>query len=203
MASGTPGAGGCTSSLMAVRWTITISIANIVEGFYMNFLMATPLKMSSITDPTRMGAKVDKWTLRFLSMAQSVARWSKDPSTRVGAVLVSPDRRIVIPGYNGLPRGIEDSTDRLLNREWKLRTILHAEHNAILTARQDVSGWTMYVTHHPCSNCAAVMVQSGIGAVHYIRDNAFEDKWRCSLETAGILFKEAGVHVEGHRLWMG
>ncbi len=141
---------------------------------------------------------MSKWPLRFLSLADSVAGWSKDPSSKVGAVLVSPDRSIVIPGYNGLPRGIEDSTDRLLSREWKMLTILHAEHNAILTARQDVAGWVMYVTHHPCSNCASVMVQSGIAEVHYRRNMEFEERWEVPLAIAKDLFSEAGTVLMGH-----
>lgn len=111
---------------------------------------------------------------------------------------MSPDRSIVIPGYNGLPRGIDDSTDRLLSREWKMLTILHAEHNAILTARQDVSGWSMYVTHHPCSNCASVMVQSGIAEVHYRRNMEFEERWEVPLAIAKDLFSEAGTVLMGH-----
>ena len=141
---------------------------------------------------------MSKWPLRFLSLADSVAGWSKDPSSKVGAVLVSPDRSIVIPGYNGLPRGIDDSTDRLLSREWKLATVLHAELNAILTARQNVSGWAMYVTHHPCSNCASVMIQSGISCVHYRTDRDFENRWAVSLGRAKDLLAEAGVLLEGY-----
>ena len=141
---------------------------------------------------------MSKWHRRFLDLAGSVASWSKDPSTKVGAVLVSPDRGLVIPGYNGLPRGVDDDPHRFQDREWKLATVLHAELNAILTARQNVSGWVMYVTHHPCSNCASVMIQSGISCVHYRTDRDFENRWAVSLGRAKDLLAEAGVLLEGY-----
>ena len=58
-----------------------------------------------------------KWDVRFLELAKQIASWSKDPSTQVGCVVVGPDREIRSTGFNGLPRGIEDSEERLNNRE--------------------------------------------------------------------------------------
>jgi len=59
-----------------------------------------------------------KWNERFMSLAEEVSKWSKDPSTQVGCILVK-DRRVISTGFNGLPRGISDSLDRLTNREIK------------------------------------------------------------------------------------
>ena len=77
---------------------------------------------------------MNKWDKRFLELAKQIASWSKDPSTQVGCVVVGPDREIRSTGFNGLPRGIEDSEDRLNNREIKYPMICHAEENAIMHA---------------------------------------------------------------------
>ncbi|NCA14162.1 MAG: hypothetical protein EBS89_08535, partial [Proteobacteria bacterium] len=75
----------------------------------------------------------DRW---FLGLAHYVSTASKDPSTKVGAVIVDAERRVVSVGYNGLPRGVEDSEERLHNREVKYKMIIHAERNAILFAQR-------------------------------------------------------------------
>jgi dCMP deaminase len=103
------------------------------------------------------------WDMRFMAMATLVSTWSKDPRKRVGAVLVSPDRRHVSVGYNGLPSGFPD--DVMLDRETKNRYSLHAETNAIAQAAQDVRGWTLYVTEAPCLQCALSIHRAGISRV--------------------------------------
>ena len=60
-----------------------------------------------------------KWDVRFLELAKHISLWSKDPSTQVGCVVVGPDREIRSTGFNGLPRGLEDTEERLNNREIK------------------------------------------------------------------------------------
>jgi deoxycytidylate deaminase len=94
----------------------------------------------------------------------SIARWSKDPSRGVGAVIVSPSRQIVATGFNGLPRGIEDRPERL-ERPVKYDLICHAEMNAIIQcARNGVTpvGSTMYTSFAPCVHCTLSIIQSGI-----------------------------------------
>ena len=93
------------------------------------------------------------WHTRFMGLAHHVALWSKDESTKVGAVIVDKDNRIVSLGYNGPPRGVSDEH---INREIKLLRTLHAEENAILFARGNADGNILYITHHPCAHCAAV-----------------------------------------------
>jgi dCMP deaminase len=105
----------------------------------------------------------DKWDVRFLSMASLVATWSKDPSTKVGAVIVDDQRRIVSLGYNGFPKNICDDK-RLDKREIKYKMIVHAECNALLFASmQSSTDYTIY-THPfmPCPACAGMIIQSGI-----------------------------------------
>jgi dCMP deaminase len=103
------------------------------------------------------------WDGRFVAMAELVATWSKDPRKKVGAVLVSPDRRHFSIGYNGLPAGFPD--DVVLDRDMKNRYTLHAETNAIAQAAQDVRGWTLYVTEAPCLGCALAIHRAGISRV--------------------------------------
>jgi dCMP deaminase len=131
--------------------------------------------------------------MRFLSLAEHVSRWSKDPSTQVGAVIVDPRRRVVSVGYNGLPQGVEDSDDRLNDRELKYKLIQHAERNAILFARGSVEGCTLY-THPflPCASCAGMLIQAGIAAVvSYAVDE--RHRWRADIELGKQLLDEAGV----------
>lgn len=105
-----------------------------------------------------------KWDQRFLNVANEIASWSKDPSTKVGAVLVSPCKTKVSWGYNGLPRSIADTDERLLNKELKNKLTVHAELNCILNAT-DTIGWTLYVTKPPCIKCAAAIIQAKIATV--------------------------------------
>ena len=76
----------------------------------------------------------EKWDRRFLDLASHICGWSKDPSTKVGCVVVGEDREIRSTGFNGFPRGIEDSMERLDDRELKYPLICHAEENAIMHA---------------------------------------------------------------------
>lgn len=106
---------------------------------------------------------MDKWDWRMMDVAKwNVASWSKDPSEGVGALLVSPDFRQVSWGFNGFPRGIEDTEERLNDKETKLKLTIHAELNALNNAVVDVTGWTLYCTKFPCSNCAKSIIQKGI-----------------------------------------
>ena len=99
------------------------------------------------------------WDQRFLHAARMFAGWSKDPSTKVGAVAVR-DRRILVQGYNGLPSGITDSDSRLKNRDTRLAMTVHAEMNCVSFAARNgvcLAGATMYVWPlMTCSQCAAV-----------------------------------------------
>lgn len=135
---------------------------------------------------------MDKWTARFLEMAELVGGWSKDPSTKVGAVIVRPDRTIASLGYNGFPRGVED---RYFDREHKLLRTVHAEMNAILSAREPLGGCTLYVSPlFPCANCAAAIIQSGITTV-VARMSAVRPEWQNSFDAAADIFSQSGVKV--------
>jgi dCMP deaminase len=108
---------------------------------------------------------VAKWDERFMQLARHVAMWSKDPSTKVGAVVVDAKRRVIAMGYNGFPRGVDDSPERYADRPTKYAHVVHAELNAILNALGPVEGCTLYVTLEPCTTCAKAIIQSGITRV--------------------------------------
>ena len=133
------------------------------------------------------------WDERYLELAKTVAGWSKDPSTQCGAVIVRPDNRIVSLGYNGFPVGVEDDW-RLEDRSIKYEMIVHAEINALVSARQSVEACTLYTYPLlPCSRCASVMIQSGIYCVLAPRFN--EERWQENLALSKSLMLEAGVQV--------
>jgi dCMP deaminase len=139
-----------------------------------------------------------KWHARFIDLALHISEWSKDPSTKVGAVIVDDERRVVSLGYNGLPRGIADSDLILNNKDIKLQVVKHAEENAILNSLLRPSGCTIYITHHPCASCAGSIIQSGIRRVVFpspYRDNTFAERWKTSLELSNQILIESGIEV--------
>lgn len=135
-----------------------------------------------------------KWDRRFLGLANLVATWSKDPSTGVGAVIVDDKHRIVSMGFNGFPRGVLDTDDKLMNRDEKLRRTIHAEENALLFATRPVAGCAIYVTHPPCARCAAKLIQAGIvRVVSRPPWNSFLERWADDMRSASEMFAEAGM----------
>ncbi len=139
------------------------------------------------------------WNKRFLKLATHISDWSKDPSTKVGCVVVGPDREIRSTGFNGLPRGIEDNSDRLNNREIKYPMICHAEENAIMHAARigiSLKGCTAYVTWPPCTRCARSLIQAGILTVIYPKNTEIPDRWASDFELSMNMFKEAGIELE-------
>ena len=139
-----------------------------------------------------------KWDLRFLSLAKEIAQWSKDPSTKVGAVIVRPDMTIASVGYNGFPRGMKDDDYLYANRDIKLSRIIHAEMNVILNAKEVLRGYTLYTwPMFCCDHCAIHVIQSGIHRVvsPKITGETLE-RWRKHLSKSQSYFSEANVFVK-------
>jgi len=113
------------------------------------------------------------WDEYFMGVAMLAAHRSKDPSTQVGACIVSPDNIIISTGYNGMPKGCSDDEfpwDRE-GEETKYPFVVHAELNAILNANgRDLRGSRIYVALFPCNECAKAIIQSGIREVVYLSD---------------------------------
>lgn len=140
-----------------------------------------------------------KWDARYLKLAEQVGSWSKDPSTKVGAVAVGDHGQVLSQGYNGFPRGISDNPERLENRELKYRYIVHAEMNAIYNASLagvSLNGSTMYVHGLPCcSECTKGLIQVGVRRIVIPRQSV-PDKWKESWQISRRMCEEAHVHVE-------
>jgi dCMP deaminase len=130
-----------------------------------------------------------------MDLARHISAWSKDPSTQVGCVIVDPDRKVVGLGFNGFPRGVEDTWERYNDRLAKIPRVVHAEANAILNAGRDLAGCTAYVTLHPCCECAKLLIQSGITVVYAPNDD-LPDRWKDSLSMAQEMLRESGVRLE-------
>lgn len=144
----------------------------------------------------RNGNSIDpKWVNRYFKIAEQVSLWSKDPSSKVGAIIVGDKGQIISQGYNGFPRGVEDSDERYQNREVKYKFVVHAEMNAILNALYNgssVDGATLYVHALPvCQECAKAIIQAGISRVYI--DTNINERWAESWGYTKTMFSEAGV----------
>ena len=138
-----------------------------------------------------------RWQARFIGLAREIASWSKDGGTQVGAVIVRPDRTICSVGFNGFPRGVEDGKFAIADRDTKLLRTIHAELNAILSAKEPLNGYSLFVwPFQPCSQCAAAIIQSGIVDVYCsYNDHMAHERWSESFKAALQMFDEAEVRV--------
>ena len=148
----------------------------------------------------------DKWDRHFLGMALYHSRLSKDPSTRVGSVIVGPDRELLSAGFNGFPRGIADTPERLNNRETKLQFVVHAEMNALLAAARTgmrLKGCVLYLAATddsgmiwggpPCTRCTVEIIQVGISEIVSYPIKTAPSRWHSDLLVSRSLLDEAGV----------
>lgn len=114
--------------------------------------------LDAILNPTQ-----PKWDYRFLEAAKFFAQWSKDPSTKTGAVIVRPDKTIAGIGYNGFPKNMSDAPELYNNREEKYSRVVHCEVNALLHSYECVQGYTLYTwPFASCDRCCVQMLQAGI-----------------------------------------
>jgi dCMP deaminase len=133
------------------------------------------------------------WDKRFLDLADHIAQWSKDPRTKVGAVIVDEKKRVVSVGYNGFPRGVADLESRYDDRPTKHLFVAHAERNALDNAPLQVDGCTLYVPLIPCNECAKSIIQSGIHRVVSYVPNRDGEGFNWDITIA--MFIEAGVEL--------
>lgn len=140
---------------------------------------------------------MNKWDEDYLALAEFWAkRKSKDPSTQTGAVIVR-DNCILAIGYNGFPKGIADTKERLEDRNTKLKLIVHCEMNAIVNYPVSMKGATLYTwPFMSCSQCAKHMIQAGItkAVAPKVPDDK-KERWAEDMGLAKALFEEAGVEV--------
>jgi len=135
-----------------------------------------------------------------MRMCNLVALQSRDPSTKVGAIIVSQDDQILSTGFNGFPRGVRDFDVRYFDRETKYKLIEHAERNAIYNAARTGTSLleaTLYVPWMPCHECARAIIQSGIKRIYIgdFGDEELKERWKESWRYSKIMFKESNVEL--------
>ena len=139
------------------------------------------------------------WNIAFMQQAQLMSTRSKDPSTKVGCIIVSPDRFVLSEGYNGFPRGVADTPERLNDRTQKYPRVVHAEANAIINAGRNgakIDNGILFVTQPPCPNCAKMIAQAGIREVFYIDLDKSKKNiagWRDELGISFDMFDEVDI----------
>lgn len=174
------------------------------------FELITPLKPLRLTNgpPYAIGVGVaagagsrtvpatEPWAVTWMGVAKRFSRRSKDPSTKVGCVVVGPDEVPRMTGVNGLPRKVRDLAERM-ERPAKYLWTSHAEENAVAQAARvgsRLNGCTIYTTHFPCSRCARSLIQAGIVRVVYGPGKTSMPPEE--FEIASIAFQESGVICE-------
>jgi dCMP deaminase len=139
-----------------------------------------------------------KWDERFLDVARIISTWSKDPSTKVGAIAVNVERKIVAQGYNGFPAGCDDSPAFYDNRESKYSRIIHAETNVICNACNAGVGLhcaTIYIYGmYPCPECVKLLAQVQVGRIVFtVGETQNLEKWKSDFDTSKALMRE--LHI--------
>ena len=139
-----------------------------------------------------------KWSGRLLKMAKDIADWSKDDSTKVGAVITTQEGGPISWGFNGMPMGIDDDVSERNQRPAKYKWYAHAEQNAIDLAKGSLEGAVMFVTFSPCAPCARSIIQNKIGTVVVDANYTFDkmpERWQEDMGIAAEMLKEAGVKL--------
>ncbi|MBW2559244.1 MAG: dCMP deaminase family protein [Deltaproteobacteria bacterium] len=142
-----------------------------------------------------------RWDRYFLGIVDVIAQKSKDPSTKVGCVIVGEDHQILSTGFNGFPRGVRDIEGRYRVRETKYQFIEHADRNAIFNAARTgiaLKGSTMYLPWRPCHECTRAIIQSGISRI--VVNNTpitidLERRWGKSWGISATMIIEAGIKI--------
>lgn len=139
------------------------------------------------------------WDKFFMDMAKLVASKSKDRSRRVGCVIVGPDNEVRSVGYNGFPRGIDDTVEARHQRPDKYKWTEHAERNAIYnSARAGIrtDGCSIYLPWFPCMDCARAIIQSGIKKMVCGEPDLNDPTWGDDFRQGKDMLAEAGVRVK-------
>lgn len=142
------------------------------------------------------------WDEFFMRHVYLASAKSKDPSSKLGAVLVK-DNTIISEGYNGFPRGVKDTLGRYIDRIEKYKYVVHAESNAILNAARNgisTKGTILYTNGIPCNECAKDIIQAGVIEVvihsHWPMGKLTgTDKWDLTAKITSIMFEECAIKI--------
>jgi dCMP deaminase len=140
------------------------------------------------------------WNDYFFTIAEAVKLKSKDPATKIGAVIVGKDKEILSTGYNSFPRGLDDSKLDRQERPEKYFWFEHAERNAIFNAAKvgtSIDGAEIYLTCDiPCVDCARAIINSGIKKIHCKKGGGTKSAiWEEGFKRSRIMFQECGVEI--------
>lgn len=139
----------------------------------------------------------EHWQEYYMGLAYKVAEGSKDGSSKVGAVLVRPDKTLASIGFNGFPARIKDREDVLKDpnlRHLKYPRMVHAEANCLNYSRDRGSdGYHLFVTMHPCDKCSLRLASTGIEHVYFATNEDYENRWAENIEIAKEILGEAGI----------
>jgi dCMP deaminase len=141
---------------------------------------------------------MENWDKKFIKLSSHVSTWSKDKNKKVGAVIVDNDNIVLSMGYNGIPRGCDDTDESRYERPIKYLFTEHAERNAIYhAARHGVSlkDCKLYVTLFPCADCARAMIQSGITKLIAPEPNLDHEVWGEHFKAAIQMMEEANIKI--------
>jgi dCMP deaminase len=137
----------------------------------------------------------EEWDGLFMRLALDVAHMSKDPNRRVGAVIVTPNRRQLSFGYNGFPKDIPDTPALLGNKAFKREHIVHAEDNCLQQTEFNPRGCTLYVTRFPCNDCAVKLREARIGRVVSPRPDYDHEFWGSSWSLSTAILLAANITI--------
>ena len=140
----------------------------------------------------------EKWDRRFLELARLISTWSKDPSTKIGTVIVGPDNEIRATGYNGLCRGMIDDLPERNERPIKYKYYEHGERNAIYNAARvgvSLKGCTAYLLSLSCCDCTRALIQAGITRIVTTPPEYDNPRWGTDLKLSRDMFDEVGIPI--------
>ena len=136
------------------------------------------------------------WDRRWIALVNLVSSWSKDRSTKVGSVIVDDRNTLVSMGWNGFPRGIDDTIEARHERPAKYDWTEHAERNAIYNAAAtgaNVRNCKMYLAWYPCADCVRAIIQSGITTVICVEPDW--DHHKFNFRVSQEMLVEAGIET--------
>ena len=143
-----------------------------------------------------------KWDRRYIALAKEVATWSKDPSTKVGAVLVRPNNSVASTGFNGFPPGHDDHPELYADREYKYQHVVNAEINALkFLEGETAQGFTFYTSFPCCPNCLEAAAKAGVARVVFPpiqfegRDPKWVDQWNGLIDQSLEIARRYNVKV--------
>jgi dCMP deaminase len=141
--------------------------------------------------------------IKYYKLAREMADlFSKDPSTKVGSIFLAPESLMIRTcGFNGMPRGIDETRSERWERPGKYLWCEHSERNAIYNAAREgvgLEGSIAVVTLMPCVDCARALIQVGVKTLVTVRPDMSDEKWARwgeSFAVAREMFEEVGLDL--------